>query len=86
MLEQEFGTSIWFRVSLIVTAILVTISVIGRIWLEWLWEARDEGAFIVYFLWIIMTVLATLLCSLMTLGMWIARKIRNSPDDESLHL
>ena len=78
--------STWFRNSLIVTAILVGVSVAGRIWLEWLWQARDGGAFVVFYFWIFITLLATIPSTLITLGMWIARKMRKPPDSQSFHL
>lgn len=76
-----------FHASLIVTTILVVTSVIGRLWLIWLWEARDEGgSFIVGYFWLLLTILMTVPSVLITLGMWIARKIRKPPEDQSLHL
>lgn len=78
--------SIAFRISLVVTAILVAASVGVYLWLKSIWAtSADSDSFGVIFL-ILLTLLVTAPSFFVTLGIWIAQKNRKASIDNSLHL
>jgi len=71
---------------MIVSAILVAASVSGYLWQRSLASVGDGGVMIIFYFWALLTFLLTLPSVLITLGIWLGRKNRESPADNSIHL
>jgi hypothetical protein len=78
--------SLGLRISIVITAILAAASTFGYLWLRSMAAAGDGGHLIVFYFWILLTILATVPSALITLGIWLGKRNRKAPSDNSFGL